>query len=134
VFALLFIAAASTAPINVTYCYTDSVIRMRDQRYYDSKKGWQTRRVPHIAGYDAIVSFVNTSPVPVTSVSFELSNPSNPATRLQFTDHGVFSPNVPIERHRFEGTLLSYGIDHPVCTVLGVKFADGSSWQPPAQQ
>lgn len=107
----------SAAPVQVTYCTTEP-IRHR------INKTWYT------AGVRVIVSFRNTAAVSATEIRFELSSQDDRKALLRFTDRGVFSPNVPIDKHRLDASLLSDPVDHPVCTVLGVTFADGSSWQP----
>ena len=108
----------SAPPVQVTYCATEPIRHRSNNARYT-------------AGLRVIVSFRNLATVAATQIRFELSSEDDHKALLRFTDKGVFSPNVTINRHRFEASLLSDPVVRPVCTVLGVTFADGGSWQPP---
>jgi hypothetical protein len=130
---LLLTAALSAGPIHVTACYTEPVRHARSETYYDSNDQRRTRTVWTTTGQRAVLSFVNTAQVAATQISFQLSSADNSKVLQRFTDRGTFAPNVSIKQHKFDTSLLSDPVDHPVCTVLGVKFADGSSWLPSPQ-
>ena len=113
--ALLLSAALSPGPIQVTECSTEPV------------------RHAHSVEQRAVVSFVNTAQVAAIQVSFQLSSSDDAKVVQRFTDRGTFSPNVPIKQHKFDTSLLSDPVEHPVCSVLEAKFADGSTWLPSPQ-
>jgi hypothetical protein len=131
--ALLLFATLSPGPVNVTDCYTEPVRRAHSQTYYDSNGQRHTRTVWTTIGQRAVLSFVNTAQAAATQITFQLSSTDDSKVLQRFTDRGTFSPNVPIRQHKFNTSLLSDPVDHPVCTVLEAKFADGSTWLPSPQ-
>lgn len=132
-FALLFVAAVSSRPIQVTQCFTEPVRHTHTQTYYDSNGNPHTRTMTTTTGQRVVVSFVNTAQVAATQINFQLSSAQDAKVLQRFTDRGTFSPNVPIKQHKFEASLLSDPVDQPVCTVVEAKFADGSTWLPSPQ-
>ena len=126
--ALLLSAALSPGPIQVTECSTEPVRHAHSETYYDSEGKRRTRTTWTTVGQRAVVSFVNTAQVAAVQVSFQLSSSDEAKVVQRFTDRGTFSPNVPIKQHKFNTSLLSDPVDHPVCSVLEAKFADGSTW------
>jgi hypothetical protein len=75
-------------------------------------------------GANLSISFVNTSPKTVESVTFGV-NDGRSTSRI--VDAGTFSSNVRIE-HEFVTPQL-IGNPDVACTVQSVAFSDGTTWQ-----
>jgi hypothetical protein len=78
------------------------------------------------------VSYVDTAAQPATHVDIGLTE--NGVLVWHKVDVGMFSPNVPI-LHVFEqrnGGIIGSDMMHQRCVVLGVTYADGSTWTNPS--
>ena len=83
---------------------------------------------PLVAG--VAVTFVNRASQAATQVTFSVSYANR--TELM-TDRGNFSPAVQIKTMFANFAGVNYWRDEPdACTIVRVKFADGSVWSAPS--
>lgn len=74
------------------------------------------------------VRFVNRANVVATDVDFRVTLNGEAQT---VSDHGTFSPGVTIDRSFRAPSAVTYRPSPDSCTVLAVRYADGSSWKRP---
>ena len=113
-------ALQRSSPVRVTSCKVTS-----------QQLSTEVDRASDIVAGRLWFSLVNESPQPATEVKFLVRYGALKATVVET---GLFSQSVRVEGTSDVTAFAPWaGIDPQACTVVSVKFANGTAWMPPAE-
>jgi hypothetical protein len=121
---LALVAAMLTAPSNQTTAYTSTPVQITKCSLTEEFIPTMDGDVPSQegAGSELTIHFNNVTPMPVSSVTFNVNIGGQTQTLV---DSGTFTQGVPISHTFYESEAEG---DDANCHVVSVQFKNGSTW------